>query len=138
MISLVMGGGYHLFNPSADGVARDSDDYEFTVLKRMHKFFGPFPQSYSDFNDPDTMTIINFINNQGPPAKPFARCGPKEIPPADKEFIMKIMKLDPRDRPTAEQLLEDSWFTEESPDTRAPLPEKVDQPKDGKQHEQGA
>jgi serine/threonine protein kinase len=87
----------------------------------MHRFFGPYPPSYSDFNDPGTMTIINFINNQEPPAKPFARVGPSEIPSADKEFLLKIMKLDPRDRPTAEELLADTWFAEESADTRAPL-----------------
>lgn len=89
----------------------------------MHKFFGPFPASYSTFNDADTMTIIDFVNScQGAPAKPFARAGPGEIPPADKEFVMGIMRLDPRDRPSAEELIADGWFTEESPDTRAPLP----------------
>ncbi|KAL2174911.1 kinase-like domain-containing protein [Thermothelomyces heterothallicus CBS 202.75] len=108
LLSLVLGGGYHLFNPKVEGVGPEDDAYEFTVLKRMHKFFGPFPQSFSDFNDPDTMTIINFINQQEPPVKPFARAGPREIPPADKEFILKIMKLDPRDRPTAEELLADA------------------------------
>ncbi|KAK3363696.1 kinase-like domain-containing protein [Lasiosphaeria hispida] len=122
MLSLVLGGGYHLFNPKVEGVDPGHDAYEFTVLKRMHKFFGPYPQSYSDFNNPDTMTIIDFINRQEPPAKPFARSGPREIPPADKEFILKVMKLDPRDRPTAEELLADIWFTEESQDTRGPLP----------------
>ncbi|KAK0620213.1 kinase-like domain-containing protein [Immersiella caudata] len=122
MLSLVFGGGYHLFNPKIEKVEPGSDEYEFTVLKRMHRFFGPYPQSYQDFKDEDTMTIINFINAQGPPAKPFHRVGPREVPPADIEFLLKIMKLDPRDRPTAEELLADMWFTEESQDTRDPLP----------------
>lgn len=34
----------------------------------------------------------------------------KEICNEDKEFVLKVMKLDPRDRPSAEELLEDSWF----------------------------
>jgi len=101
----------------------------------MHKFFGPFPQSYSDFNDSDTMTTINFFNGQGPPEKPFARVGAKEIPPADKQFLLKIMKLDPRDRPTAEDLLADEWFAEDSADTRDPLPE-TGEPEKAKQHGQ--
>jgi serine/threonine protein kinase len=122
MLSLVFGGGYHLFNPRIEKVEPGSDEYEFTVLKRMHRFFGPYPQSYQDFQDECTMTIINFINSQGPPAKPFHRVGPREVPPADMEFLLKIMKLDPRDRPTAEELLSDVWFTEESQDTRDPLP----------------
>lgn len=31
----------------------------------------------------------------------------------DKEFVFKVMKLDPRDRPSAQGLLEDSWFASE-------------------------
>ncbi|KAK4041789.1 kinase-like protein [Parachaetomium inaequale] len=108
ILSLVFGGRYHLFNPKIGGVDSGDDDYELTVLKRMHRFFGPYPPSYSDFNDPMTMAL--------------AHRRPKEIPPADKEFILKIMKLHPRDRPTAEELLADVWFTEESQDTRALLP----------------
>jgi serine/threonine protein kinase len=136
MLSLVFGGGYHLFNPKVEGVALDSDECEFTVLKRMHKFFGPYPRSFSDFNDPDTMTIIEYFNGQGPPEKPFAGAGPREIPQADKEFLLKIMKLDPRDRPTAEELLADVWFTEDSPDTRDPLPGEIGQPEAAKPHGQ--
>jgi serine/threonine protein kinase len=34
----------------------------------------------------------------------------KELSEKDKAFIMRIMKLDPRDRPTAADLLEDAWF----------------------------
>lgn len=46
-----------------------------------------------------------------------------EVSPADKGFLLKIMKVDPRHRPTARQLLEDEWFTEGSEDTRMPLEE---------------
>ncbi|KAH6627936.1 kinase-like domain-containing protein, partial [Chaetomium tenue] len=122
ILSLLFGGGYHLFNPQIDRVPPEDEDYELTVLKWMYRFFGPYPQSYESFNDPDTITIINFINHQEPPAKPFARVTTREIPLADKKFLLKIMKLDPRDRPTAEELLADEWFTEESEDTREPLP----------------
>lgn len=85
----------------------------------MYKFFGPFPPNYSE--NPDTMTVINFINNSGPPEKPFHLVTTREIPTADKKFILKVMKLDPRERPTVEELLDDEWFTEESEDTRTPL-----------------
>lgn len=67
------------------------------------------------------MTILDFFNNSGPPEKPFQRIATKEVPPADKDFILKIMKLEPRDTPTAHTLLEDDWFTETSEDTRIPL-----------------
>ncbi|KAK3311789.1 hypothetical protein B0H66DRAFT_578770 [Apodospora peruviana] len=88
MLSLVFGGGYHLFNPK--------------IEKRMHRFLGPYPQSYKDFKDENTITIINSINAQGPLAMPFHRVGRREA--------------------AAEELLADVWLTEESLDTRDPLP----------------
>ncbi|KAL2361384.1 hypothetical protein RJZ56_005742 [Blastomyces dermatitidis] len=42
--------------------------------------------------------------------KPFQYASQKEISLEDKEFILRIMKMDPRDRPTAKELLEDEWF----------------------------
>lgn len=119
ILSLLYGGDYHLFNPAIEGLTPDDDDYFFTVLKRMYKFFGPFPPNFCD--NADTMTIINSFNNSGPPEKPFHLVTTREIPAADKTFILKVMKLDPRERPTVEELLEDEWFTEESEDTRTLL-----------------
>lgn len=95
MLSLVFGGGYHLFNPKIEKVEPGSGEYEFIVLRRMHRFFGPYPQSYQDFKDEDTMTIINFINAQGPPAKPFRGVGPREVPPADMEFLFEDHEAGP-------------------------------------------
>jgi serine/threonine protein kinase len=85
----------------------------------MYKFFGPFPVTYSD--NPDTMTIVNYFNDSGPPEKPFHLVTTKEIPAADNKFLIKVMKLDPRERPTVGDLLADEWFSEESEDTRIPL-----------------
>ena len=67
------------------------------------------------------MAVIGYIHGLGPPTKPHHLVTRREIPPADRDFVLKIMKLDPRDRPTAEWLLDDPWFTEESEDTRDPL-----------------
>jgi len=44
---------------------------------------------------------------------PFALVTEREVSREDKEFICKIMKMDPRDRPTAEELLEDAWFKDD-------------------------
>lgn len=99
----------------------DNDDYELTVLHRMYRYFGPFPASYQDIVDENAMAVINYMDSSGPPAKPYHLVTRREIPPADRDFVLSIMKLDPRDRPTAEQLLNDPWFTEESEDTRDPL-----------------
>lgn len=114
-----------MFSPANEDVALDSDVYAFTTLKRMFRVFGPFPQTYQDFAEinPNLLPVIEAIHDYGPPEKPFSRISPIECSPADKDFILKIMKLDPRDRPTAQQLLDDEWFTEESEDTRMPLEE---------------
>ncbi|RMD41377.1 hypothetical protein DV735_g3756, partial [Chaetothyriales sp. CBS 134920] len=125
ILSLLFGGRYHLFNPQIDGIQPGDEAYELRVLRRINKLFGRFPQSYDDFGDSDTTTILNMINEREPPAKPFALVTTREIPPADNKFILRVMKLHPRDRPTAEELLADEWFTEESEDTRDPLPQKV-------------
>lgn len=42
--------------------------------------------------------------------KPFERIAEREISKEDKTFILKIMKLNPRDRLTARELLDDVWF----------------------------
>lgn len=103
MISLVYGGDYHIFNPANEDVGIDDDDiYAFTIMKRMYIVFGPFPPTYQNFADknPNLLAVINIIHEYGP-EKLFHRISPIEVSPADKKFTLKIMKLDPRDRPTA-------------------------------------
>lgn len=43
---------------------------------------------------------------------PFKMASSKEIAKEDREFICKLMQLDPRDRPSAKVLLQDPWVTE--------------------------
>ena len=42
--------------------------------------------------------------------KPFSLVEDKEVTQEDKDFICRTMQLDPRDRPTADELLADRWF----------------------------
>ncbi|KAK0625419.1 hypothetical protein B0T17DRAFT_640230 [Bombardia bombarda] len=121
ILSLLYGGGFHLFNPANEGIKSDHDEYELVVLHRMYRYFGPFPPTWQEIADDNAMTASDYTESFGPPTKPFHLITRREIPLADKDFILKIMKLDPRDRPTAEQSLADPWFTEESEDTRDPL-----------------
>jgi serine/threonine protein kinase len=119
----VHGSNYHHFDPGWEGIRPEDQDYEITVLKRMYHSFGPFPPSIVDIIDPETFEIIHFVNQQGPPQRPLQRWTTKEIPSADNKFIRRILKLDPRDRPTVEDILEDEWFMERSDDTREPRSE---------------
>ncbi|TDZ35841.1 Serine/threonine-protein kinase shk1/pak1 [Colletotrichum spinosum] len=122
VLSLVHGGGYHHFDPGWQGIQPDDQDYDITVLKRMYHSLGPFPPSIADIIDPETFEIIHFLNRQGPPQRLLERWAPEEIPSADNMFLRRILKLDPRDRPTVKEIIEDEWFTEESDDTRQPVP----------------
>ncbi|KAJ9155684.1 Serine/threonine protein kinase [Pleurostoma richardsiae] len=121
VLSLLYGGDFHLFNPANEGIEPGDGAYELAVLARMHRYFGPFPDSFEEIADDNASGVIKLVHSMGPPAKPFHLVTRREIPPADRDFILKIMKLNSRDRPTAEQLLADQWFSEESEDTREPL-----------------
>jgi serine/threonine protein kinase len=79
---------------------------------KQHQFFGPFPLSYTELVDEEMLAVITCIINGVPPdmMKPFGWITEREISKEDKAFILKIMKMDPRDRPTAKELLKDEWF----------------------------
>jgi hypothetical protein len=83
------------------------------ILIKQHQFFGPFPLSYKEIADDETLVILIYVMHGEPreEMKPFRRVGEREISGEDKVFVLKDMKLDPRDRPTAKELLQDEWFT---------------------------
>ena len=69
--------------------------------------------SYGEIADDERLGILDsiiHIVNEEKLQKPFHLVKDKELSEADKTFILKIMKLDPRDRPTAKELLQDEWF----------------------------
>lgn len=76
----------------------------------------PVPLSYQDIADDERLEIlaktIHLINDSNL-KKPFYLSVDKELSKDDRAFICKIMKLDPRDRPTAKELLQDGWFRED-------------------------
>jgi serine/threonine protein kinase len=78
----------------------------------MHVFFGPFPLSYTGIARPETLGLLTEVMNGVPKRKPFQMLQDKDLTKADKEFLLKVMKLDPRSRPTAAQLLEDKWLSQ--------------------------
>lgn len=109
LITLLYGDNFFLFKPD---VPADHDNYELKILQRQCEFFGPFPLTYREICALDTLNILAYIMKSIPPEKkkPFSRISEQEISRGDKEFVLRIMKLDPRDRPSATELLEDKWF----------------------------
>ena len=110
LIALIWGENWFIFKPD---VPVDHEEYELKILMKQHQFFGPFPLSYKEIADDETLAILTYVMHGVPPErmKPFRLITEREISKEDKAFILKIMKLDPRDRPTAKELLQDEWIT---------------------------
>ncbi|KAF2453005.1 hypothetical protein BDY21DRAFT_388268 [Lineolata rhizophorae] len=69
----------------------------------------------TDIADEEALAILTHVMNGVPDdmLKPFRNITEREIA-EDKAFVLRmmklVMKLDPRDRPTAKELLQDEWF----------------------------
>ncbi|KAL3484236.1 kinase-like domain-containing protein [Aspergillus germanicus] len=87
LISLLYGEGFHIFKPN---VPPDHGDYDTDILLEHHRCFEPFPKSYAEIADETRLAVL--------------------ISREDKKFVLRSMNLDPRNRPSARQLLEDEWF----------------------------
>ena len=109
LISLLYGEGFHIFKPD---VPVDHEDYDLKILMKHHQCVGPFPASYDEIANQERRAVLIWVMQKCPPdtMRPFHLTTSQEICNEDKEFLLKIMKLDPRDRPSAQELLEDSWF----------------------------
>lgn len=109
MISLLYGGGFYIFKPD---VSADHEDYDIGILTRHHQCFGPFPLTYREIADEARLEVLTWIMENTPPEsmRPFRNTTNREISEEDKRFVLKIMKLDPRARPSVQELLADEWF----------------------------
>jgi serine/threonine protein kinase len=95
-------------------VPADHEDYDYKIIMRYHQRFGPFPWTFAEIADEDTLKALTWVMSETPPdsIQPFHQVSSEEIFEADKAFVLRTLKLDPRDRPTATELLDDVWFKE--------------------------
>ncbi len=110
LITLVWGQNWHIFKPF--DVDPTDSAYPIEVLRRQDKYFGPFPLSYTSLADDDRLDTLTIITESVKKRTPFEMASSLEIAKDDRDFIRKLMQLDPRDRPSAKELLQDAWFTE--------------------------
>ncbi|PGH33502.1 hypothetical protein GX50_03658 [[Emmonsia] crescens] len=96
LVALIYGDNFFIFKPR---VPFDHEDYQMEILIRQCQFFGPFPASYQEIAGPETLAILI-------KAEAFLENIRKEVSEDDRDFILKIMKLDPRDRPNAQEPLD--------------------------------
>ncbi|GIK04878.1 hypothetical protein Aspvir_008976 [Aspergillus viridinutans] len=113
LISLIYGGDFNLLDPTT--VPYGHEEYSLEVLKQQFRYFGPWPGKYEEIASPETVRAIMWVMQEIPKSDttPFSMITEKEVCKKDKEFIMGIMKMDWRDRPTARELLEHEWFKED-------------------------
>lgn len=109
MISLLYGGGFYIFKPD---VPADHEDYDIGILTRHHQCFGPFPLTYGEIADEARLEVLTWImeNTRPESMRPFRNTTNREISEEDKQFVLRITKLDPRDRPSVQELLMDAYF----------------------------
>ncbi len=110
LISLIWGENWHIFQPH--DIDPTDSIYSIEVLRRQDRFFGPFPLSYTSLADDDRLKTLTIMTKSVEERRPFEMASSQEIAKEDRKFISKLMKLDPRNRPSAKALLQDSWLTE--------------------------
>jgi len=101
--------------PDKKDATFDDEEYLIHILIRQLVYFGPVPKSYIDLiprEDENWVVLraaVQFIL-ENDRQKPFEYVQDDCLTEEDREFLLKIMKMDPRDRPTAKELLLDKWF----------------------------
>lgn len=111
LISLIWGKNFHMFKPP--NIPADDEEFPVHVLIQQTRYFGPFPLSYEQVLDEEQNHLLAAVHvhiEEQNSRKPFPLLQDEEVTQHDKDFICKIMQLDPRDRPTASELLADRWF----------------------------
>lgn len=83
------------------------------MLVEQIRRFGPFNDSFEEIADAERLAVctaaIVYIQ-ENKKWLPFCKSEDDELARPDRDFIAKMMKLDPRDRPTAKELLQNTWF----------------------------
>jgi hypothetical protein len=79
---------------------------------KHYRCFGPFPESYEQIADERRLAVLTWVMQNSPleTLRPFRLTTAQEMCHDDKRFVLRVMRLDPRERPSARQLLEDKWF----------------------------
>jgi hypothetical protein len=110
---LIYGGNFNLFRPK--DVRRDQDEYILQVFMEQFRFFAPIPKKFFEIVSPETANSILLVMQEIPRSQttPFSQITEREIIKKDKDFLLKIMKFDWRDRPTAKELLQDEWWRDD-------------------------
>ena len=93
------------------GLEPGDELFALAVLVLQNKYFGPFPEKFFQLPDDEGAAVLRYVVNQcGGETLSFAKIDPRTINSEDKEFILYLMKPDPRDRPSAIDALMHPWL----------------------------
>ena len=103
--------GARMFSP----LEMDEKDeiYHVMILMLQCAYFGPLPRSYMELSDDITMEHLNSIEGLVTQRGGRRRYRNTLMTMISKEavaFLDTFMKLDPRDRPSARELLRHPWL----------------------------
>lgn len=103
--------GVRWFSPPE--TSEDDETYLTKVLTRQCSFFGPYPDRYDEVAAPETMEVIEAIERSvaGRRASYQATLA-HHFSKGTLSFLDKLMKLGPRDRASAQQLLRHEWLSD--------------------------
>lgn len=97
------------------GTDQDQKTYRTLMIMLQTAFFGPVPSSFLELSDKVTKELLDTfekgITNAGGRAK-ITSGVPMSMPKDALQFLNRIMKLDPRQQPSAQELLEDPWLAD--------------------------
>ncbi len=94
LISLMWGENRHTFKPSNTDPTDSA--YPIEVLRRQDECFGPFPIGYTSLADDDRLDTLTIITQSAEKRTLFEMASSREISKEDREFISKLMQLDPK------------------------------------------
>ncbi|EPE36450.1 Protein kinase-like (PK-like) [Glarea lozoyensis ATCC 20868] len=116
LISLIWGLNWQMFKPDPSDATSDDSGYIIHIIIKQLVYFGPTPKSFIEImpmKDTERWTVLAAAtqwiidNNKG---KSFKYIEDECLTEEDREFLLRVMKFDSRDRPTARELLGDKWF----------------------------
>ena len=98
---------------SPSGVDEKDEMYYVMILMLQSAYFGPFPHKYVELSDAITTEdldgIERLVTQQGG-RKKYRNTLDTHISKDAVTFLDNVMKLDPRDRPLPQELLQDPWL----------------------------
>ncbi|KAI9723062.1 MAG: hypothetical protein M1835_003940, partial [Candelina submexicana] len=108
--TLIMWGltGARIFSPLE--VDEKDEIYHVMILMLQCAYFGPFPDKYVELSDAITMEYLHSIEGlvtQRGGRRKYRKTLSTLFSKETMDFLNKFMKLDPRDRPSAQELLQD-------------------------------